>query len=169
MDFIDQDLSHSFGVDVKISLGALNVLVSHHFFDLINGSSQSQQVLSVGMPEPIGRRRKDSLFHGFSYGARHCRGPKGQIGSAMPYKDVPVLCFRPGLENISSDGFNGLFGQGKRGRFVGLSFPDGDFSPGKGDVVEGDSADFLGSEPQAIGQVDHGVRSDIHRSRELQA
>jgi len=38
--FIKQYLSHSFGIDVKISLGALNVLVPHHFFDLVNGPAK---------------------------------------------------------------------------------------------------------------------------------
>lgn len=37
--FIKKDLSHELGVYVKISLGGLNIFVTQHLFDLINGSA----------------------------------------------------------------------------------------------------------------------------------
>ena len=75
--FIEQDLSHLFGVYMEISLGGLNILVAHHFFDLVNGSSHSQKVLGVGMPEPVGRGRKACFFHCLADGANQVPHPKG--------------------------------------------------------------------------------------------
>jgi len=91
------------------------------------------------------------------------------MGSVIGHKDMPVLCFGSGLKNIGGDGPKGLFGQRQNSRSLGLSLFDSELSPGKGDMIEGDYADFFGSEPQAIGQMDHGVRPDIHRSYKLQA
>jgi len=75
----------------------------------------------------------------------------------------------PCLKNIGGDGPKGPFEQRQNSRSLGLSFPDSEFSYVKGNMVEGVFTDFFGSESQAIGQMDHGIRSDIHRSLKFQA
>ena len=87
----------------------------------------------------------------------------------MGQKKYSEICFRPGLENIGGNGPDSLFGQRQDGRLFSLSFLDGEFSHGKGDMVEGESADFNGSESQAIGQVGQGIRPDIQRRFKFQA
>ncbi len=52
--FIEQDLSHSFSVYMKIDLAGLDILVAQHLFDFKYGSADLEKILSVGMPEPIG-------------------------------------------------------------------------------------------------------------------
>lgn len=52
---------------------------------------------------------------------------------------------------------------------MGFSFLDRDFTPGKGDMIEGGPADLNGPEPEAIGQVDDGIIPDTRRSSKLQA
>jgi hypothetical protein len=51
--FIEKDLSHKSCVDVDIALGALDALMSQHFFNLIDGSSGLQEILGIGMAKPI--------------------------------------------------------------------------------------------------------------------
>ena len=52
---MEKHLSHECCVDVKISVGGLDILMSHHLFDLIDGSTYVEEILIVGMPEPVGR------------------------------------------------------------------------------------------------------------------
>jgi hypothetical protein len=52
--FIEQNLSHQFGVNMKIRLAGLNIVVSQHLFDFKNGAADLKKILSICMPEPIG-------------------------------------------------------------------------------------------------------------------
>ena len=86
---MEEHLPHELGVDMEISMGGLDVLVSHHLFDLIDGASREEEILGVGMPEPVGRRRKPCLFHGFFNGPNHIFGTDRAVGELMNEEKVP--------------------------------------------------------------------------------
>ena len=51
--FIEKHLSQKFCVDVDISMGALDALMSQHLLNLIYGSSRLKEILGIGMPKPV--------------------------------------------------------------------------------------------------------------------
>jgi hypothetical protein len=50
---MEEHLSHKFGMDVDISLGGLYTLMPQHLFDLIDGSTDLEEVLGISVSQPI--------------------------------------------------------------------------------------------------------------------
>jgi hypothetical protein len=51
---MEEHLSHEIGVDVKIAVGGLDILMPHHLLELIDGPSHAKEILGIGVPEPVG-------------------------------------------------------------------------------------------------------------------
>jgi hypothetical protein len=50
---MEEHLSHTFGMDMDVSLGGLYALMPQHLFDLIDGSTNLEEVLGIGVAQPI--------------------------------------------------------------------------------------------------------------------
>ncbi len=154
---------------MKISLGVLNVLMPQHFFDLINGSAKKQKILGMGMPEPIGRRRKPRILHGSPYVASHALRAEWTIGPLTGHEQIPVLRFNPDMKDIDGYGLHGLLWNGEGDGAIALSFRHRQYFLRKRDIIKSDSADLNRSKGHGIGQVNYGVGSYGSRGGKIQS
>ncbi len=63
---MEKDLSHQIDVDVEILLRRVDLIVSQHLFDLINGPTHVEKILGIGVAQSVGGEREPCLFHGFA-------------------------------------------------------------------------------------------------------
>jgi len=53
-------------VDVEVLLRRVDLIVAQHLFDLINGATQLEKILGIGVAQSVGGERESHLFHGFA-------------------------------------------------------------------------------------------------------
>jgi len=63
---MEKDLSHQIDVDVEVLLRRVDLVVSQHLFDLINGATHEEKILGIGVAQSVGGERQSCLFHGFA-------------------------------------------------------------------------------------------------------
>ena len=62
---MEKNLSHQIDVDVEILLRRVDLVMSQHLFDLINGPTQVEKILGIGVAQSVGGEREPCLFHRF--------------------------------------------------------------------------------------------------------
>ena len=62
---------------MQIRLAGLDILVTQHFFNFIDGSSDLEKILSISMPQLVGGTRQACIFDGFSNIVDYCIGANG--------------------------------------------------------------------------------------------
>ena len=66
------------------------------------------------------------------------------VGKVVSQKQMSGRTLGPAFCQVQGDGFEGIFRDGKGGGIFTFSIPDSELIGLKGDIIEGDSADFNG-------------------------
>ncbi len=85
---MEKDLSHQIDVDVEILLGGVDVVMTQHLFDLINGLAHVKKILSIGVAQGIGGKRQPCALHGFGDTLNHTGGLHRGVREREVYKDT---------------------------------------------------------------------------------
>ena len=86
------------------------MVMAQHFLDLKDGTSIFQDVLGIGMPEPVGCGLKTGLFHEPTELQADCGGGDRLVWLFDCKKQSSLVAVGPGPDDIGNNGLEGLFG-----------------------------------------------------------
>ncbi len=100
-------------MDIKIFFRGIDVVVAHHLFNFIDGGAGLQQILGIGVPQPVGCSRQSRFSDTFGDMLADRGGGDGSVRRHQIQKKSPVLAFGSCADDIGGNGFNGVFRKGK--------------------------------------------------------
>ena len=105
----------------------------------------------MGMPEPIGRRRKSRILHSSPDFDTHTARTEWTIGPFVGHEQMPVLRFNPDMKDIYGYSLHGLLRNGEGNGTIALSFRHSQCLLRKRDIIKNDPADLNRSKGHGIG------------------
>lgn len=148
-------------MNMKVSSGGIDVVMTKHFLDLKDGDPGLQQVLCIGVTQPVRGSlfRQTGLSHTCFYGIGHIRLADRPVGTAALQEKLAIFIFRTTFDHIGGNSLECLWRDWQRDRGAGLTISYVHLCLTELNIIQGELANFLRAQSHSIRYMNHGIGS----------